>query len=483
MSIRGTSSRNGPSIAAERWVGIAFVIFAAALCWEGVSWALQPGLTLMMDEIMNPARFVNLNASYWDVITFFPHIFYNDRPVGLAFEKLLFDAFGFRYLPQLICFLLVHFTNCVMVFFLSKRLGIRSPLALATVGLFGSLWTTASTATYLGAVFDLLALFWLLISFHVFLSKIPGAVYLSLVLYVLALRSKEFAISAPILYAILTALDSRSSTLRETLTSVARRTWPHFLTGLFFMAYYARLGVHYENAGPYSLRPDARVILDSVSYYTALIFGMESAMPSVWPVLLAIAVYAAARRHIALLFVLSAYLLMLLPVSMLPNMRSSIYTYAPQVFLFLMVAILVQDLFDVVFASDRVKWAAEVGLAIIVMAWAVRFQQSDYFQNRVRFTMNARRISTRSAVDAQAVLSEIKSGTRIYVNHGANRPWLFVPGPCDYFKLATRASNGIECVLQQPEEKLLAAYRSDRGAKLLLQQDADGRLTLIDKGN
>lgn len=106
----------------QRCVELILALLAAVLCWSGVSWALQPGLILMMDELGNLTRF--LDAPYWQLITLFPQSFYNDRPVGLAFERLLFDGFGFNYAAQLSCYLVIHFTNCGLVFLLFRRLGV-----------------------------------------------------------------------------------------------------------------------------------------------------------------------------------------------------------------------------------------------------------------------------------------------------------------------------------------------------------------------
>lgn len=216
------------------------------------------------------------------------------------------------------------------------------------VGVFGSMWTTAATATYLGAVFDMLALFFLLGSFLALLSERRGSMYFSAVLLVLALRSKEFAIVAPVLCAILAAFSSSRPTPRETLISVARRTWIHFLIGIVFAAIYARLRGDYGSSNLYSLQVDARTILASLSYYTALIFGNEETVsPFATAILaagfMAIGVYAVVRRRLAMLFCLAAYVLTLLPVSMLPKMRAPIYAYAPQMFLFPLIVLLLDS--------------------------------------------------------------------------------------------------------------------------------------------
>jgi hypothetical protein len=69
-------------------------------------------------------------------------------------------------------------------------------------------------------------------------------------------------------------------------------------------------------------------------------------------------------------------------------------------------------------------------------------------------------------------------GTRVYVSHNpATTPWLFLP-PCSYLQLVNR-QRGIDCVIDQPTDKLRAAYASDQGAKYFLQYHDDGSITVV----
>ena len=100
--------------------------------------------------------------------------------------------------------------------------------AFAALCAFATLSTTAQTATYLGAIFDVLCLFLMLASILAFLSRKPGAAVLSALLFFLALRTKEFAIVLPVL---LLAIAYFEKTLR--------RLWIHFAIWAVFLVQYA----------------------------------------------------------------------------------------------------------------------------------------------------------------------------------------------------------------------------------------------------
>jgi hypothetical protein len=187
-------------------------VFAGAMCWSAVSWALRPGQFPYLDELAT--RGVFLLGSYSQIVHFFPTNYYADRPIGWAFIKLMGDCFDFDYTRQVACLLAVHFANCALGFWLFRKLGLGVPLAIAGVAVFGSVWTSAQTATYLGESFDVICLFFLLGSMIAMLSE-RGI--LSGVLFLAALRSKEFAIVIPFLLTGLLALRLPSASLGRAL--------------------------------------------------------------------------------------------------------------------------------------------------------------------------------------------------------------------------------------------------------------------------
>jgi hypothetical protein len=294
---------------------------AVVVCWRDVSWAFRPGLSLMMDEVANLARF--LGGSWWDVVNPVPHWIYNERPAGFALERLLFDIFGLDYSRQVIWFVAVHFANCALAFLLFRRLRLGIPLCLAAIGVYASLSTTAQTATYIGAAFDVLCLFFILFTELATLSVKPWACWLSGLTLLMALCSKEFAIVVPLLSAVLVIWQSGVSSARTLLLSLLRRLWLQFgvafaftLRWLFLLP---RFRAQVSAEDPYHMHFHIGTLLASFAYYTSLVVGLEE---SVWArrglavglILAATLAYALIRRRGQLIFAVTAWVLTLLPL-------------------------------------------------------------------------------------------------------------------------------------------------------------------------
>ena len=183
------------------------------------------------------------------LVTILPHYAYNDRPVGFVLERWWFEIFGFSYRPQLACLLSIHAANLVLGFFLIRRLGASVLAALSALCVFGTLSTTAQTATYLGAIFDVLCLFLLLCSILAFMSKKPGSAVLSALLFFLALRTKEFAIVLPVLLLPIAYFEKN-----------LRRLWIHLAIWVVFLFQYAglirRMIATLPAGNPYTIRAD-----------------------------------------------------------------------------------------------------------------------------------------------------------------------------------------------------------------------------------
>ncbi|MGA2184552.1 MAG: hypothetical protein ABSH47_16130 [Bryobacteraceae bacterium] len=469
----------------RRTVQLLLALVAIALCWVDVSWALGPGLFPIFDELST--RTVFLTQSYGQLIHFFPDTFYADRPLGWAFIRLLADLFGFNYTRQVACLLAIHFANCGLAFLLFRRLGAGIPISIAAVALFGSLSTTAQTATYLGESFDVICLFFLLASALAILSAWRGAAFLSAVLFLAALRSKEFAIITPFLLTVLVALRLPRMPLRHALVSLVRRLWMHYLILLVFGLRYLSLLSHYRA----KLAPDSAYFMDlhvttvlkSLSYYTALVFGADESRWQLPPVPLALGLgailcWAVLRRRAGVAFGVCAYVLTVLPVCLMPNTRAPYWVYAPQLFLILVLCLLAEEGVASLGKREHLRWVAGVCIALACLSWCVAFQRSPYFRNRVNWNLGIRRACLRTTRDVNAQLPRMGPGTHVYVNHGRDTmPWLFVAGPCSYFRIVNQQFS-ITCVVDQPTDQLRALFASDRGAKYFVEYHDDGSITV-----
>lgn len=422
----------------RRIVELSLAAITVATSWHAVSWALVPGLFLWMDEIGNLTRL--LNPGDWLSITILPKIIYNDRPAGFVIARLLFDAYGFDYLGQLHWFLLIHAANLVLGFLLFRRLGIQKIAALAAIACYGMLSTTAQAATYIGAVFDVTCSFFILCSILAFLNESHWMRSVSVVCFFLALRTKEIAIVLPILLAIL-AFDG-SLGLAGGVRSTARRLWPHFAVWLIFIARYVWLipRAAADAAGAYHISVTPAVIASSYSYYTRLVFGVEDSGSGGYVVLALVVLLLAAgfvvsAPHRALIFAVAAYVLILLPVAILPGIRAPFYLYAPQMFLLLGLALTVQG------AADRLpeqsRFWAILGAGLLSILWAAHFRESAYFTDRVAFMKGVRTVSARTASQVWPILPSIAATNKIAIYSDGDAPWLFVPGPCYFVHVVT----------------------------------------------
>jgi len=423
---------------------------------------------MILDELSNLTRF--LGGSYATTVHLFPTALYNDRPVGFAFARLLYDLFGLDYTKQVACQLVIHFANCVLGFALFRRLGVSVALSLAAIGLYGSFSTTVLTATYIGAVFDVLCLFFLLGSTLSILSDRRGSATLSALLFLAALRSKEFAIVTPALLTVLVALRL------PRLSLVCQRLWIHYLILIVFGIAYLRLLPGYlassASSSPYHMDFRIGTILQSLGYYTSQILGLRSDLPA-WPLaglFVAIFVWAVVRRRGGIAFGIAGFVLTLLPVLVLPNSRQPYWLYAPQLFFLLAVCLVLEALLIRFLQRDRLPWAVAICIALLCLTAATRFRRSP-----VLWHLSVRKACMRTVTDARSQLADLGPGTHIYVNSGRQTPWLFVPGPCDYFKLVNR-QRSIFCVIDKPAEQLQALYKGDTGPKYLVDYREDGSI-------
>jgi hypothetical protein len=251
----------------------------------------------------------------------------------------------------------------------------------------------------------------------------------------------------------------------------------HYLILIVFgLRYLSLLPGHLARVGlqdPYHMDFRIATVLNSLAYYTALIFGTRPLPPWLLAALfVAILTWAVVRRRAGVAFGIVAYVLTLLPVCFMPNIRIPYWLYAPQLFLILAICLLLQEALARCSKRERLRWAAAVCIALICLSAATRFRRSP-----VLWHISVRRTCMRTASDASAQFPKLGPGTHIYVNHGQETPWLFLSGPCDYFKLINK-QRAISCVLGKPVDQLRALYESDKGPKYFVDYRKDGSITV-----
>jgi hypothetical protein len=448
----------------RRIIEASFAAITAWTSWHAVSWALVPGVFLWMDEIGSLTRL--LNRADWLSIGILPKILYNDRPVGFVIARVLFDSLGFDYYRQLHWFLAIHAANLLLGFLLFRRLGIGRIAALAIVACYGMLSTTAQTATYIGTVFDVTCLLLLLCSILTFLGKSRWAQFSSVVFFFLTLRTKEIAIVLPVLLAILAFEPSLG--LARGLRAVVLRLWPHLVIWIVFIVRYASLipgsFTQAERTSAYHINATPPVIAASFSYYTRLVFGVEPSSTG-YLVLAAVAlllVIGLAASNRTLVFAITGYLLLLLPVAIVPGIRAPFYLYAPQMFLLLALASTVEGLTR--YLPERFRFWAVLGAAVCALLGALHFRESQYFTDRTAFMINVRTISARTASQVSPIMPLIAATNRLEIDSDGDVPWLFAQGPCDFIHVVTRSR---ECVCIIRTAPVTEIHHSDANQTVL----------------
>jgi hypothetical protein len=457
-------------------------VLTLLFCWNGVSWALRPGLFLWADELGNLPWL--METPYRAILHVLPQYGYNDRPTGQALERALYELFGFDYRRQLSCFLCIHFANCALVLLLFRRLGVSLPVSLAATAFFGSLSTTAQAATYIGASFDVLCTFFLLGSILTALARRWWWWYSSACLFLLALRSKEFAIMTPVLLTVLLVGYEWGSPWKRIVTSLGRRLWLHYLIllifGLRYLSFLTAIRASLIQHGPYYVKATFGTVISSLCYYAALIFTLEYSGVAVIVTgigLLVMLAYAIWRRHSGIVFGIAAYILTLLPVALLPNIRQPPYVYGPQIFLILAICLCLESVLAMLPTSEIGRRAGTICIAVLLLAGAYAIRTSAYFQERINWCRAVRATCAATARDAAVQLSGIGPGAHIYLDSGDSTPWLMMPGPCDYLRLLRR-DRTIACVIQKPETVLRELYDRDVAEKYFVEYREDGSLRI-----
>jgi hypothetical protein len=125
------------------------------------------------------------------------------RPLAGVLYWTLFHFFGTDPLPYYVTGFIIRLANLGLLFFLLTRITNSPYLAAVTTALSAIHWETSDAIYNFGAVFELLAFCFFLISFHLYLSFVENGrnrkhFYIgSLLAYILALNSKEIAITLP----------------------------------------------------------------------------------------------------------------------------------------------------------------------------------------------------------------------------------------------------------------------------------------------
>jgi hypothetical protein len=469
-----------------RFGEIALFLASSALVVYVNRWAVHGSMFFFGDE------FGNLGRIYWhsyaEIFNVLPQWVYNDRPVGFLLIRALYDVFGFNFLPQIAIMILLHFVNFLLVFLVARKLFESDLYALIAATLFGANASTITSAWYLGTVFDVICTGFLLGSLLAYLYGSWWRCLVSPLLFFFALRSKEFAVVFPLLLVLLEWRAQAFRVDRNSLGIVLRRTAPHLLVLGIVLAVYASWLREYlaitatQTNYPYlvSLAPDD--MLRALNYYVAVVGYTDGVSPAstrqiYWLLVPALVLIGLAFRRFWVLFGVTGFIALLLPVLVLPRQATEFYVYGPSVFLSIGVADLIRLVADTV--KTRLNIAAGLtGFAVyaaVVSGLLVLFN-TPYTSAKIDWYRTSRQMMFR---DAQPVLDrELRFGPGAHYYVAGLQPYMnvFSSGPCYFLQIYYRDPD-IRCFVEMPTEQLTSLFASDTAERYFFDY-ANGKLTL-----
>jgi len=236
----------------------------AFLAGEGLSGYFAP------DEMMN------LYAAWFPSIA---QLFRNDRPVGALVYRALFGLFGLNPVPYRIVCLALLLCNLALLYAFCVRLA-KSREVAALACLIGAYHAYLADLYYTSsAIFDLLCFlfFYLALVYYfairnrgVYLSSLQAAVFLAL--YLLALGSKEMAVTLPVFVALFEIIyfDRQKRSWASLRDRLAASKWFWFSTATITVSYIASkfAGAHRMTGNPdYDPHFSLQVFLTSWKHY------------------------------------------------------------------------------------------------------------------------------------------------------------------------------------------------------------------------
>lgn len=170
--------------------------------------------------------FVWLDKTIFDPVNL--HYFFNYNkaspyfmPLANAIFLLCYKVFKLEPAPYHITIMLTHIINVLLVYYVAKRLTHNAIAAFTASILFGISPATAEPAVYIAAFHHALATSFIMIAFLFFIrfqeSAKPRCYLLSLLFYLLALLTKQIAITTPILLLAYEYLQTRKPIPKKAL--------------------------------------------------------------------------------------------------------------------------------------------------------------------------------------------------------------------------------------------------------------------------
>lgn len=355
-------------------------------------------------------------SSYSHLAVVWPGAIYNDRPVGALVIKFMYQLFGLNSEWFYFFQLGLHIVNCLLLYWISRSY-IGSKGAFLAAVLAGT-WVVANGAViWTAAIFDLFGATLCLLSIYLWQRSKSHHQTLCLVLgaavYFLAIRTKEFSISLPLLILAIAVLLEN-----ESWKVALKRLWPYWLVMATLGLWYLRLLLSSPLLGgndAYSLRLDG--VFDNVRYYLDTLFYENIWDPNraVWSVvhvvlrlafftLLGLGLWFSPQYRRVFLIAILGFLLLLGPTLLLKNHLGELYLYAPHFFL----AIALGGLYS---AKPVLRWPT-LFLIVLMIAWPLNTQ---WFKDAENYYVSRIQDTEEQYQGIQKHLGEMELGEQIFI--------------------------------------------------------------------
>lgn len=436
---------------ATKLIAYAAIPTITLVAYFSQRWLLDPRAFFYQDDWQWfwRSEFLGWNL---DVFPVLPAAIYNDRPVGAAFLKALYQLFSVDHRSFQVALLAVHALNCVLLYMVAQRYATLIGALAAAV--LAATWFSANTAAgWSAAIFDLLGATFCLavVLLRIKALNARNAIPYDLagaLCYFLAIRTKEFAIGMIVVLLLMSVLVERQS-LRRTL----RELWPYLLVFAILAAKYGHLlAVAPRQAGdPYALTFSLAGVITNLDYFaSALLYGPSGAEPLWITAILAAFVIAfllsGSRARRVATWGIASFVVLLGPVLFLPARLDALYIYAPHFFVALAIGALV---------SGRVVPTA---FAVVVVAGVIALpHRTDSRKNVIAWTYEKGETNRELYYSAVAALTPIAKGSTVFIA-GVERihnPFWIHPG--NALNVAFK-DVGLKVVTEKPTAELVAAF-------------------------
>lgn len=400
----------------------------------------------------------------WD-FSVFPRAVYNDRPVGADLIKLMYRLFGLEFAGYAGSLLFLHVLNCLLLYTFVRRY--LSTTASFIAAALAAIWASAiSAATWLAAIFDLfgatLILLMLVSQQHADRTGKWWPTLASLLFYILAVRTKEFAIGGAALIFLMEYLCEKKD-LRASIRTVAPFLIVFSIYAGFYLYYVLKTGTAEfgvtKASHVYALDLNPVGVLANLWFYFSTLFfativGPVGIIAILFALVVGVWTLPDALRQIVY-FACAGFVLMLGPTLGLSLHRTGLYLYTSHFFAAMAVGALCND-------WKKQPAAFVIGLALCVVVVSTPFVTSARTYH-INFALKKGAKGKAQFATALRLLGPTLPPNTLVVISGVDKFFNpFSSGPGNSLKIAYQ-DRSIQTEIEKPDQTLMEIFCQAEG--------------------